>query len=92
MNYRFLNSEGFGDTEKYSFIHETIKKHNKLDFFAISETGRSYFSTHFLNHLSKGGGILVGVNSSKLHVKNIVTGELCVNFQLSSKCDNWSDP
>jgi hypothetical protein len=49
----FWNGDGFGDLAKHAFVRETIREH-KLDFFAILETGRSSFSTPFLNHLSGG--------------------------------------
>ena len=53
MKGGFWNSGGFGDSAKHLFVRETIRE-QKLDFFAISETGRSQFSSPFLTHLSGG--------------------------------------
>ena len=47
----FWNSEGFRDPGKHLFVNESIRE-RKLDFIALSETGRSNFATPFLNHLS----------------------------------------
>jgi hypothetical protein len=47
------NGDGFKDTAKHLFVKETIREH-KLDFFAISETGRDNFSAPFLNNLAGG--------------------------------------
>ena len=47
----FWNSEGFRDPGKHLFVQESIRE-RKLDFLALSETGRSYFATPFLSHLA----------------------------------------
>jgi hypothetical protein len=53
MKRGFWNSGGFGDSAKHLFVQETIRR-NKLDCFAISQTGRPQFSVRFLTHLSAG--------------------------------------
>ena len=86
-------------------VIETIRDY-KLDFFAISETGKANFSAPFLNKLSGGfdflwyclrpqgrsGGMLVGINSTSLHVMSVSHGDRCVKFKLRSKSDGfeWS--
>ena len=101
----FWNCDGFGDTSKHWFIHESIREH-KLDFFAIQETGRENFSAPFLKFLAAGldfawyclppqgrsGGILVGINLQTISVKGVKNGDRCVNFDLTSKSDGfeWS--
>jgi hypothetical protein len=98
----FWKSDGFCDFIKHSFVRETIREH-KLDFFAILETGRSSFSTPFLNHLSGGldycwyclppqgrsGGILVGINTTTLLVNKFSNGDFCVKFKVRSKIDGF---
>ena len=83
----FWNSGVFRDTAKHLLVIETIREF-KLDFFAISETGKANFSAPFLNKLSGGfdfhwyclppqgrsGGMLVGVNSTSLHVMSVSHG------------------
>ena len=102
MKGSFWNSGGFRDTAKHSVVSDTIKE-NKLDFFAVIETGRDNFSTPFLKNLSGGlefcwyclppqgrsGGILVGFNSLTLQVKGVLPGERCVKFHLVSKNDSF---
>jgi mannosylglycoprotein endo-beta-mannosidase len=102
MKGAFWNSGGFRDSAKHIFVSETIRDF-KLDFFAISESGRDNFSAPFLNHISGGldfqwycvppngrsGGILVGINADTISVQNIVTGERCVKFYVTSKHDNF---
>jgi hypothetical protein len=63
MKGGFWNSDGFRDTAKHCFVHETIRD-LKLDFFAIIETGRDNFSMHFLRHLS---GVLISFGTAYLH-------------------------
>ena len=105
MKGSFWNSDGFRDSAKHFFVHETIRD-LKLDFFAIIETARENFSAPFLNHLAGGldyvwyclppqgrsGGILVGLNRETLQVQKVVNGSHCVNFHLRSKIDGfeWS--
>jgi hypothetical protein len=102
MKGGFWNSGGFRDSAKHIFVNETIRDF-KLDFLAISETGRDNFSSPFLNHISGGlyfqwycvppigrsGGMLVGFNAETLSVQNIVTGDRCVKFYITSKHDNY---
>ena len=70
----FWNSRGLKDLAKRRFLADASVEH-RLDFIALSETGRANFSPHFLNTLSGGiefdshclpprgrsGGILLGV-------------------------------
>ena len=102
MRECFWNSDGFRDTEKHLLVIEVIRE-QKLDFFAISETGRSNFTAPFLRKLSGGfdyhwyclppqgrsGGMLVGINSTTLHVNNVSHGDRCVKFKLRSKNDGF---
>jgi exonuclease III len=102
MKGGFWNSGGFGDTAKHLFVRETFQEY-KLDFFAISETGRDSFSVPFLTHLAGGcdihwyclppigrsGGMLVGINNQTIKVKNVMTGDRCVRFHVANKSDNF---
>ena len=49
----FWNSQGICDPAKHDFIQETVRE-QRLDFIALSETGRSNFATHFINRLAAG--------------------------------------
>jgi hypothetical protein len=105
MKALIWNSEGLRDTGKHLFIKETIREQN-LDLVAFLETGRSNFATPFLSDLAGGrnfiwfclpphgrsGGILVGINSEVLSVRNVDAGEFCVKLHLRSKLDGfeWS--
>ena len=105
MKENFWNSGGFRDSAKHSVVTDTIRD-NKLDFFAVIETGRDNFAAPFLRNLSGGldfvwyclppigrsGGILAGFNAQTIGVKNMVSGDRCVKFHLISKMDNfeWS--
>ena len=74
-----------------------------MDFIALSETGRSNFSTHFLNRLAAGldfawyilpphgrsGGMLVGFNRSTLQVKNVNMGDYSIKFHIRSLRDRF---
>ena len=96
------NSEGFKDPGKHLFVKESIREH-KLDFIALLETGRSNFSVPFLKSLAAGkeftwfclpphgrsGGILVGINTETLQIKNVITGDFCVNLHIRSKHDGF---
>ena len=98
----FWNSEGFLDPGKHHFINESIRE-RKLDFLALSETGRSNFATPFLSHLAAGqdfswfclpprgrsGGMLLGVNVGTLLVTNVEVGDFCVKLFLKSKRDGF---
>ena len=96
------NSDAFRDPGKHIFVKEAIREH-KLDFIALLETDRSNFAIPFLNSLSAGrdfcwfclpphgrsGGILFGINSETLQVKNVVTGDFCVKLHIRSKHDGF---
>jgi hypothetical protein len=96
------NSEGFRDPGKHLFVKESIREYH-LDFIALLETGRSNFSIPFLRSLAAGkdfawfclpphgrsGGILVGINSETLQVKNVDCGDFCVKLHLCSKKDGF---
>jgi hypothetical protein len=76
MKALIWNSEGLRDTSKHLFIKETVRE-QKLDLVALLETGRSHFTTGFLQNLATGsdfvwfclppqgrsGGILLGINA-----------------------------
>jgi hypothetical protein len=47
------NSGCFRDTAKHLFVNETIRE-QKLDFFAILESGRDNFLAPFLKHIYGG--------------------------------------
>ena len=49
----FWNCEGIRDPAKHDFIQETVRE-QRLDFLALSETGRSNFANHFLDRLAAG--------------------------------------
>ena len=49
----FWNSEGLRDPAKHDFIQESVRE-QRLDFIALSETGRTNFAAHFLNRLAAG--------------------------------------
>jgi hypothetical protein len=51
MNGMFKNSRGLGDLAKHLYIAHCIND-QKLDFFAISKTGRRDFSQRLLDRLS----------------------------------------
>jgi hypothetical protein len=69
----------------------------------LLETGRSNFSKSFLSSLAgdadfawfclppcgRSGGILVGINTSTLLVKNVDNGDFCVKLHLRSKQDGF---
>jgi hypothetical protein len=98
----FWNSYSFRGIAKHLFVKETIRDH-QLDFFAILETGRDNFSSPFLDNLSGGldfrwycippigrsGGILVGFNASTMTIQDVVIGDRCVKFYVTSKSDNF---
>ena len=92
------NSEGFRDPGKHYFVQETIRE-RRLDFIALSETGRSNFSTPFLNHLAAGfdfswyclpprgrsGGMLIGINTTTIHVKSVDVRDFCVKLYVKKR-------
>jgi hypothetical protein len=96
------NGGGFRDTAKQLFVKETIREY-KLDFFAISGIGRDNFSAPFINNLAGGfdyqwfcvppigrsGGILVGFNAETFTIQDVITGDRCVKFHVTSKNDNY---
>jgi hypothetical protein len=102
MKGMWWNSDGFADTAKHCFIHETIREH-KLDFVVFMETGRANFSAPFLRRLSGGldymwyclpphgrsGGILVGVNVETISIQRVETGDFCVKLFVKSKFDGF---
>ena len=98
----FWNSDGLGDPAKHITINEMVRE-NKLDFLALLETGRSNFSTPFLNFLAGGfdynwfclpphgrsGGILVGFNKDVLEMQSVVAGDFCVKIHFKNKNDGF---
>ena len=101
----FWNSRGLKDLAKRRFLADASIKH-KLDFIALTETGRDNFTLQFLSTLSGGvdfdwhclpprgrsGGILLGVKCDSLEVLNVVMGDFAVKFRVRSKADgfNWA--
>ena len=89
MNGMFSNSRGLRDLAKHLHFADCIREH-KLDFLAISETGRRDFPVSLLNRLSGGidftwvsrpprgrsGGILLGVRSESMEVLACSDGEI----------------
>ena len=81
----FWNSRGLTDLAKRRFLVDASIEH-KLDFIALSETGRDNFTSQFLGTLSGGvdfdwhclpprgrsGGILLWVKCDTLEVRNVV--------------------
>ena len=98
----FWNSRGLKDLAKRRFLAEASIEH-RLDFIALSETGRANFSPQFLNTLSGGiefdwhclpargrsGGILLGVRCDSLEVRSVVMGDFAVKFRVRSKDDGF---
>ena len=101
----FWNSRGLKDLAKRRFLAGASLEH-RLDFIALSETGRDNFAPQFLNTLSGGvdfdwhclpprgrsGGILLGVRCDSLEVRSVVMGDFAVKFRVRSKADgfNWA--
>ena len=98
----FWNSEGFRDPGKHLLVKEVIRE-KRLDFLALSETGRSNFSTPFLNNLAVGfdfswfclppqgrsGGMLIGINMATIQVTNVEVGDFCVKLYVKSRFDGF---
>src|SRR5215216_1438741 len=101
----FWNSRGLTDLAKRRFLADASIEH-RLDFIALSKTGRDNFTPQFLSTLSGGvdlywhclpprgrsGGILLGVKCDTLEVRNVVMGDFAVKFRVRSKADgfNWA--
>ena len=101
----FWNSRGLKDLAKRRFLAEASLKH-RLDFIALSETGRDNFAPQFLSSLVGGidfdwhclpprgrsGGILLGVRCDSLEVRSVVMGDFAVKFRVRSRIDgfNWA--
>ena len=101
----FWNSRGLKDLAKRRFLAEASLEH-RLDFIALSETGRENFAPQFLSSLVGGlefdwhclpprgrsGGILLGVRCDSLEVRSVVMGDFAVKFRVRSKVDgfNWA--
>jgi hypothetical protein len=105
MNGMFNNSRGLGDLAKHLHIAHCIIDH-KLDFVAISETGRRDFSQTLLDRLSGGvefewtsrlprgrsGGILLGVRTDTMEVLASSGGDYHIKLHIRNRADNflWS--
>ena len=101
----FWNSRGLKDLAKRRFLAYASIEY-KLDFIALSETGRGNFSLRFLSTLSGGVdfdwhclpprgrsvGVLLGVRCESLEVRSVVMGDFAVKFRVRSKADgfNWA--
>jgi hypothetical protein len=98
----FWNSRGLRDLAKRRFLAEASLEH-QLDFIALSETGRSNFTSQFLATLSGGvdfdwhclpprgrsGGVLLGVKCETLEVRSVVLGDFAVKFRVRTKADGF---
>lgn len=87
---------------KHDFLRDIAIDKN-LDFIAILETNRRYFTDECLNTFCGGkefcwhwippngrsGGVLLGVNSTIFAVQRTLVGEFHVKFHLKYKCDNF---
>ena len=87
---------------KRRFLAEASLEH-RLDFIALSETGRRNFTSQFLATLSGGvdfdwhclpprgrsGGVLLGVKCETLEVQSVVLGEFAVKFRVRTKADGF---
>ena len=105
MNGIFENSRGLGDLAKHLNIAHHVRDH-KLDFLAISETGRQDFPSTLLDRLSGGvdfawhscpprgrsGGMLLGIKTDTMELLDHSDGEFHIKFQIRNKSDNfiWS--
>ena len=105
MKDMFWNNRSLKDLAKRRFLADASIEH-RLDFIALSETGRDNFSPQFLSTLSGGinfdwhrlpprgrsGGILLGVRCEALEVRSVVMGDFAVKFRVRSKDDgfNWA--
>jgi hypothetical protein len=63
-------------------------KEQLLSSFSNKNPGGLDFM-YCLPPLGQSGGILVGLNLQTINVKNIVAGDHCVKFHLSSKLDKF---
>jgi hypothetical protein len=103
MNGMFRNSRGLGDLTKHSHIADCCKDYN-LDFVAISETEKQYYSQSLLNRLSKGldfqwfarppgsksGGLLVEVQTNTMEVLTSSDGEYHIKLTIRNKADDFT--
>ena len=90
------------DLAKRRFLTEASLEH-RLDFIALSETGRANFAPQFLSSLVGGvdfnwhclpprgrsGGILLGVRCDSLEVRSAVMGDFAVKLRVRSKVDGF---
>jgi exonuclease III len=84
----FWNCNGFRDPKKFRFISD-LTKEKSLDFIALLETRRKSFTSPFLKNLCAGrdfiwhvkehrgrsGGILLGIDLSRLDIGAIDEGD-----------------
>ena len=103
MNGMFSNSRGLRDLSKHLHFADCVREH-KLDFLAISETGRRDFSASLLNRLSGGidfnwiswpprgrsGGILLGITNETMEVLASSDGEYHIKLHIRNKADNFT--
>jgi hypothetical protein len=103
MNGMFRNSRGLGDLAKHSHIADCCKDYN-LDFGAISETGKRYYSQSLLNQLSEGldfqwfahpprsksDGLLVEVQTDTMEVLASSNGEYHIKLTIQNKVDDFT--
>lgn len=95
MKGLFWNIRGMGNPEKIGLLQDLIKE-NSVDFVGIMETIKQVFPADFLGRLGgyiplswewipaegKSGGILVGINSEKLNILEVIKGRFCIKIKL----------
>ena len=105
MNGIFENSRGLGDLAKHLNIAHQVRDY-KLDFVAISETGRRDFPDTLLDRLLGGvefvwhscpprgrsGGMLLGIKADTMELLDHSDGQFHIKFHIRNKSDNfiWS--
>ena len=102
MNGIFENSRGLGDLAKHLNIAHHVRDY-KLDFLAISETGRRVFPSNILDRLSGGadftwhscpprgrsGGMLLGIRTDSMDLLNVSVGEFHIKLHIRIKSDKF---
>jgi hypothetical protein len=98
----FWNSRGLRDLAKFRYLAE-LSRERKLDFIALSETGKKDFAQNTLAHICGGqnffwhwseprgrsGGILLGMNLDVFDIGGIDEGEFHVKSLLRNKEDGF---
>jgi exonuclease III len=94
----FWNYNGFAYFKKYRFLSD-LTKGKRLDFIALSETGRATFSPNILSTICAGrdfiwhcmaprgrsGGMILGIHLLTFDIGEIEEGEFLIRFKLRHK-------